>query len=74
MTTVCIPVLLPDPYLIEARSGFFERLLCEHGMHNFSRWVTKDATITQGRRILQTQVQERECIRPSCGVKQRRFF
>lgn len=72
--TVAIATILHDPYLLESRSSFAERFLCEHGIHSFSRWRRVPGTLSDGRKKSEVTLQIRECVRPSCGFAEKKLL
>jgi hypothetical protein len=72
--TVAIATYSHDPYLLEVRTGFAGRFLCEHGFHDFSRWQRVPGTLTEGRKRIEVTLQVRECVRPSCGFAEKKLL
>lgn len=72
--TVAIAALPHDPYLLEIRSSFIGRTLCENGFHSFSRWQRVPGTLTEGRKKVEVTLQIRECVRPSCGFAEKKLL
>ncbi len=72
--TVAIAAPLHDPYLLEIRSSFVGRTLCEIGAHSFSRWQRVPGTLTEGRKKIEVTLQIRECVRPSCGFAEKKLL
>lgn len=72
--TVAMAALPNDPYLIETRSSLVGLVLCEHGLHSFSRWRRVPGTLTEGRKKLEVTLQIRECVRPSCGFAEKKLL